>query len=274
MRLVENYLSQASALLPKNLREDVVAELRSSLEEQILDRATAEHREPDIDDEKAILKNFGHPMKVAGSFRPQQYLIGPSLFPAYLYVSKIILAVVLVINLALALIISDWGISILSLFWHLLDVVITTMVIITLVFIAIEYSGEKLNWYDNWKPDALDHGPSTPVDHQDLFTDLIAEGVLLLWWNGGLSFSNWLEFADTTLEMSAVWALLFWPVNVVLGAFFLLHAYLAVRGNWRTRTLVLECILDIAFVVLCVILLLSDSLVELSSTASAQQYHA
>ena len=60
MRLVENYLTQASQLLPKDLREDVVAELRTSLEEQVLDHATANNRAPGIDDEKAVLSEFGH----------------------------------------------------------------------------------------------------------------------------------------------------------------------------------------------------------------------
>ena len=273
MRLVENYLTQASQLLPKDLREDVVAELRTSLEEQVLDHATANNRAPGIDDEKAVLSEFGHPMKIAGSYLPQQYLIGPSLFPVYLYALKIIVIVVLAINLVMALAVSgavlDWHISVFGLFWHLLDTAITVAVIVTLVFAALEYSGEKLSWYDNWQPDAVDHGPSVPVDRQELFTNIITEGVLLLWWNDVLTFSNWLELADTGIAMSETWAVFFWPVNLVFGTFFLLHTYLAVRGNWRGQTLALECFLDIVFVGLAVSLLTSGPLVELDSTASS-----
>ncbi len=273
MRLVENYLTQASQLLPKNLREDIVAELRASLEEQVLDHAAADNRLPNVADEKAVLTDFGHPMKIAGSYLPQQYLIGPLLFPAYLYALKIILIVVLAINLVMVLavsgVVSDWNISFLGLFWHLLDTAITVVVIVTLVFVAIEYSGEKLNWYENWQPDAVDHGPSTPVNRQDLLINIITEGVGLLWWNDVLTFSNWLEFADTSVAMSAAWVPIYWPLNAVLGSFFLLHVYLAMRGNWRGKTLALECFLDIAFLGLAVTLLTGGSLVELGSTASA-----
>ena len=143
MRLVENYLTQASQLLPKNLREDIVAELRASLEEQVLDHAAADNRLPNVADEKAVLTDFGHPMKIAGSYLPQQYLIGPLLFPAYLYALKIILIVVLAINLVMVLavsgVVSDWNISFFGLFWHLLDTAITVVVIVTLVFVAIEF---------------------------------------------------------------------------------------------------------------------------------------
>lgn len=273
MRLVENYLTQASQLLPKNLREDIVAELRASLEEQVLDHAAADNRLPNVADEKAVLTDFGHPMKIAGSYLPQQYLIGPLLFPAYLYALKIILIVVLAINLVMVLavsgVVSDWNISFFGLFWHLLDTAITVVVIVTLVFVAIEYSGEKLNWYENWQPDAVDHGPSTPVNRQDLLINIITEGVGLLWWNDVLTFSNWLEFADTSVAMSQAWAAIYWPLNAVLGSFFLLHVYLAMRGNWRGKTLALECFLDIAFLGLAVTLLTGGSLVELGSTASA-----
>ncbi|MCZ6642810.1 MAG: hypothetical protein O7F71_14620, partial [Gammaproteobacteria bacterium] len=135
---------------------------------------------------------------------------------------------------------------------------------------AIEYSGDKLNWYENWKPDALDHGPSTPVDRQDLFINIITEGVLLLWWNDVLTFSNWLEIAGASVALSEVWSAIYWPLNLVLGSFFLLHAYLAVGGNWRGATLALECFLDLAFIGLAIVLLSSGSLVELDPTASTE----
>ena len=77
------------------------------------------------------------------------------------------------------------------------------------------------------------------------------------------------EIADTSVAMSAAWAVIYWPLNIVLGSYFALHAYLAVRGNWRGKTLALECLLDIAFLGLAIVLLTSGSLVELDPTATA-----
>ena len=269
MRLVENYLVQASQLLPAGVREDVLAELRASLEEQVLDRANAEGRAPEVEDEKAVLRNFGHPVKFAGSYLPQQYLIGPTLFPAYLYALKVVLIVVLAIHLALVLAVHDWGYTGFAFFFHLADTAVTIVVIVTLVFVALEYSGEKLNWYENWQPDAVDHGISLPANSSDLITNLITEGVLLLWWNNALQFPNWLEFASTNLSLSQAWAPLYWPLNVVVGSFFLLHAYLIVRGNWRAWTLALEWLLNAAFLGLIATALRGSSLVELSPGTNA-----
>ena len=82
--LLDRYLQAIGDHLPAASRADVLAELRANLQAQIDDRAEELNRpltEPEV---AAILKEHGRPILVAARYLPQQYLIGPAIFPYYL----------------------------------------------------------------------------------------------------------------------------------------------------------------------------------------------
>jgi hypothetical protein len=82
--LLERYLQAIGDHLPAATRDDVLAELRANLQAQLDDRAEELNRpltEPEV---AAILKDHGRPVVVAARYLPQQYLIGPAIFPYYL----------------------------------------------------------------------------------------------------------------------------------------------------------------------------------------------
>jgi hypothetical protein len=82
--LLERYLQAIGDHLPAATRADVLAELRANLQAQLDDRAEELNRpltEPEV---AAILKDHGRPIVVAARYLPQQYLIGPAIFPYYL----------------------------------------------------------------------------------------------------------------------------------------------------------------------------------------------
>ncbi len=82
--LLERYLQAIGEHLPAASHDDVLAELRANLQAQIDDRAEELNR-PLTDTEVAgILKEHGRPILVAARYLPQQYLIGPAIFPYYL----------------------------------------------------------------------------------------------------------------------------------------------------------------------------------------------
>jgi hypothetical protein len=64
-------------------------------------------------------------------------------------------------------------------------------------------------------------------------TNVITEGVFLLWWNHAFEAQNWLpEFGDGfPLALSPAWDIFFWPLNVIVGIAFFLHAYALIRGG-------------------------------------------
>jgi len=82
--LLARYLQAIGDHLPAASRDDVLAELRANLQAQMDDRAEELNR-PLTDAEVAgVLRDHGRPIVVAARYLPQQYLIGPAIFPYYL----------------------------------------------------------------------------------------------------------------------------------------------------------------------------------------------
>jgi hypothetical protein len=99
MKLVELYLNQVGEHLPEKMRKDVLAEMRSLIEDTLEGRAETSGRSPE--DENLVvevLKEFGSPQKMAASYLPQRYLIGPRLFPTFWMVIKIVLGILLIVS--------------------------------------------------------------------------------------------------------------------------------------------------------------------------------
>src|SRR4051812_24135793 len=89
MELLDRYLQAVRKYLPLRRQDDIIAELRANMESQIEDRESELDRpltQGEFDD---FLRKMGHPMVVASRYQPQQYLIGPTIFPMYLYVLRI-----------------------------------------------------------------------------------------------------------------------------------------------------------------------------------------
>jgi hypothetical protein len=91
--LFDLYVSEVGKNLPSKKRSDIETELRSSLQDMLEDRKqNSEHR----DEEEMmveVLTEMGPPEKVAASYLPERFLIGPRLFPSYKMVLQIVLAV-------------------------------------------------------------------------------------------------------------------------------------------------------------------------------------
>ncbi len=99
MNLIDTYVSEVGRRLPSKNRSDIEAEIRSILEDMLEERSRKEGRP--IDDGMAfdVLKEYGDPEKVAASYLPERYLIGPSLYPIFLTLAKIILIISLMVVL-------------------------------------------------------------------------------------------------------------------------------------------------------------------------------
>ena len=83
MELVDRYLHAVKFWLPRKQKDDIIAELSEDLRSQIEEKESEiGHKLTDAEVEP-ILKRCGNPMAVAGRYVPQQWLIGPTLFPIY-----------------------------------------------------------------------------------------------------------------------------------------------------------------------------------------------
>jgi len=114
MNLIERYVHEVGTHLPAKLRSDIEAELQSS----ILDILEEKRRDGQTVTDATVLqvlKELGNPAKVAASYRPPDYLIGPELYPIFikalklgLFVVSAIALVVLAVRIAIGDV-TSWG---------------------------------------------------------------------------------------------------------------------------------------------------------------------
>ncbi len=99
MEILDRYVNEVGKHLPRKSRADIMSELHSTLSDMLEDRSQKEVRPVDQDMELDLLRSYGSPEKVAASYLPERYLIGPQMFPFFTFVVKIVLIVLGVLAL-------------------------------------------------------------------------------------------------------------------------------------------------------------------------------
>lgn len=269
MEIVDSFVHDVAHYLPKEQRESITADLQASIYEELEARADAEDRAPTEEDAIAVLRGFGHPLKVAGQYLPERYLIGPNLYPVYFATLRVFMTVAIVGFVIAGLVLgffSDWKIGPISFFWSSLEIIIWVAVIVTGVFIAVEFGGQKFNWYESWDPrDSVN--TVGVIDRGDVITNLLSEGFFLLWWNDVIVLQNFLPDGAFALQLADIWGTYFWHLNVLFAAAFLLHGYVLARGVWKHKMIIAETVLFSAMVGLGLVLATADTLVIVETTA-------
>ena len=90
MDLLDRYLQAVKKHLPWKRQDDILAELKANLESQLEDKEAELGRPLTQGEAEDWLREFGPPMQVAMRYQPQQYLIGPSVFPLYWFVLRLV----------------------------------------------------------------------------------------------------------------------------------------------------------------------------------------
>src|SRR4051812_36607085 len=102
MDLLDRYLGAVSALLPHDQREDIIAEPRDILLDRFEEKESALGRPLTEAEREAELKAYGPPVAVAGRYDKHQQLIGPRIYPYYVFALKGGLLVAAIASVALA----------------------------------------------------------------------------------------------------------------------------------------------------------------------------
>jgi hypothetical protein len=98
MSLIDRYIAEVGKrLLLLKGRKDIENELRSTLEDMLEDRARKAGRPADDATAIELLKEYGSPGKVASTYNPQPYVIGPRMFPFFVMVLRIVLTVLTIV---------------------------------------------------------------------------------------------------------------------------------------------------------------------------------
>jgi len=99
MEMLERYLASVAQKLPQKMRGDVAAEIRSTLEDMLEDRSLKTGAPPDEAMLTEALREYGSPARVAATYLPARYLVGPQLYPVFSLVLKIVLTILTILAL-------------------------------------------------------------------------------------------------------------------------------------------------------------------------------
>jgi len=251
MRLIDRYLAAVAAQLPAAGRDDVVAELRDDIMSRVEARQEALGRDLTEDEVEAILREVGHPLVVAARFGSgPQHLVGPELFPWWMFGVKVGLIVLVGITIFAVVIKAlsgqDVGQAVGQGFASLFSGAMTLIGVATAAAYIIERQAEKPSFITNWRVQdlgffevvrldaesfnsALGSGAGAPESIRKSKTmspvaravsSAVAFTVLTAWWIGairfgGLPMDEWVvEIAgvDYSEAVRSTVAMIFWPV--------------------------------------------------------------
>ncbi|MGD0902247.1 MAG: hypothetical protein ABR924_04815 [Terracidiphilus sp.] len=167
MELLDRYLEAVRKHLPWERQDDIIAELKANLEAQLEDKEAELGRPLTAGEAEDWLKQIGQPMQVAARYKPQQYLIGPAIFPTYWFVLRlaafwVTVAYSIGVAVQIAVRTPSWT-AVLEGVLRVPEVLLTTAASVTLIFAVIEFLATRYpgRWAlpvapsADWTPSAL-----------------------------------------------------------------------------------------------------------------------
>jgi hypothetical protein len=234
MELLDRYLQAIEFWLPKRQRQDIIAELSEDLRSQIEEKEAELGRKLEDAEVEAILKRCGSPLEVASRYRPQQYLIGPTLFPIYRFVLGVLVLGCMVPRFLiwLGFLIADPAHSSYLHMENLGATVLYFAFFTTLAFAIIERSGVKLQGLDTWSPRKLPplRDPNRISRFGSLF-EIAAAVIFSVWFVDIFWPRSVVDFYGVQVGLAPVWRIFFWSflilpaVNIAIAGMNLLRPY-------------------------------------------------
>ena len=280
MDLMDKYIAEVGKYLPRKNRADIEAEIRSTLED-MLDERTMTDGPADEATVMALLKEYGSPREVAATYKPQQYLIGPRLFPIFETILRIVLIVVAsasLIGLAVSLVktnltgpefVSELGQWILN----LVSGLIAAFGNIALVFAIMERTqlGDKFEKeFKEWNPQELKEEPGPDqidlADHIAAIIFTVLGLVVLNIYPNILSirYSSGGEWVTIPIVTKAFFHYLPW-INIMGLVQIVFNGYMLSQRDWTPVTRAFGIIVDVAGMVLAVTILRTPGILGINA---------
>jgi len=250
MDMVERYLEAVAAQLSADERDDIVAELRDLILSRIEAKEETLGRALTDDEKEAILKEIGHPLVVAARYRKgPDSLIGPELFPYWLYGVKAGLLVLLAVH-GISLFVSviggmnDGGREIGQAFHGFFGAGLTLIGALTLAGAVMEHYDIKPKWLTTWRVKDLGafqlsdpsqwgaaangvregRGKWTPRVRRgsnpgtEAAFSFLALAMFVLWWIGLIHFPGLAAMqvngGQASVTAAPIWTTLFTPILI------------------------------------------------------------
>jgi hypothetical protein len=257
MELLDRYLQAVKKFLPSRRQDDIIAELRANMESQLEDKEAELGRPLTATEAGDWLKQMGAPMMVAARYQPQQYLIGPAIFPIYLYVLRRVIlwafVIYAIVTAVLISFVSSNSTSVIDSVLRIPGILITVAAWVTAVFAAIEFFAVRYpekcpqiaGLSGAWSPSTLpplEKAPPTGRKPRS-FAQAVAEIVF------GLFFLGWLLLIPRQLflimgpgafywnaspfQFANAWMTFFWWAVALSVAQLVWRCVDLIRGTWQ-----------------------------------------
>jgi hypothetical protein len=260
MNLLDRYLLAVKKYLPWKRQDDILAELKGNLESQLEEKEADLGRTLTSDEMQDWVKHLGPPMVMAGRYQPQQYLIGPTIFPMYWWVMRLALLWCLVIYSVIKAVEiianSPTGSAVLNGVLGAPWVLLITAAWVTAVFAAIEFATTHslakfpadIVGHVDWSPGSLPtaeeagSGGKRPRSFAHAVTEVVFGFLALIWLLLIPSYPFLLMgpgaayLRMSPYQLATVWVPFFWCIvalNVVQLGWRLIDLVRGTRQNSR-----------------------------------------
>lgn len=284
MDLLDRYLQAVRFWLPRGQQDDVAAELGEDIRSQIEEQEGKLGRKLTELEVASVLKERGRPMLVASRYRPQQYLIGPVLFPAYRLV-MIIVALCYSVPWTLtwvSLEIFDpfyryhFGATATRVWGSFLGTILGALGAVTLIFVLLERVQPNLKFLKDWNPRDLPavRDPNR-IPRLNSSINLGVNLVFVVWWVTDMWSTTVFDRAGVRVVLAPVWKVFLWAFLLIAVANIVLAIANLARPYWTwlraSIRLLLVCAGAVAFCWICKANILAEIVVPNLSSARAAQ---
>lgn len=272
MELIDRYMNAVAQALPESRRDEITRELRANILDKL--EAIAEEQGRDVSEAEvsAVLKELGHPQKVAGSFLVGQQLVSTELFPLYkqtLHYGLILVFILALIQFGIHFL-SSGHLAIANFFFEFIGKALVMFASVTGVFYLLSNPVGGTPYFDPyqcWSPEKL-----PPVTRKWQRISACEQGVdfssnlffLLLvnytvWIPSGQLASLTIAFADSVQQWIPILSVIL-IVSLAFGLWKLVYRY------WTIPSLIVEAAINVAIAIpLLLISRLSPLVVDTSS---------
>ena len=283
MKLIDKYMLEMTNNLPSKKQADLIAEIRSLIEDTLDDRSQAAGRPVDEEMVAEVLKEFGPPEKVAASYLPERYLVGPQLFPIFILVLRIVLTVVAVVTLVgmgvniaqQELTVDAFIKALVGGFAGLMSAGFQTLGTITFIFAIIQWAQPQIRAKNKaWDPRQMkDTYPTDQVRPAEQIAQIVLTSIVLLLFNfypDAIGFYSMVDgqWVHVPILSQEFFRYLPW-LNVVWGLSILLNLLLLNRGSWTTATRWLSVGISILTIVILTAMVFGPELLVIDSNTVA-----
>lgn len=221
MKILKQYLMSIKVYLPREQRSDIINELSENLLMKMEETEVERGRPLTELEQVAILKKHGDPIVVAGRYGATQrcvtfgrQLIGPGLYPIYIWILWLHWGITFIIHTYLAISKGTLGAGgfLIGIGGFLIAASIQ-FACVTLVFVILEIYHRKSGQFWCFHLEHLQ-----PISRWQSGVGLVFWAIYSLYWSAVPHFPTLIFGATPGLELAPVWHTFYWPILLLLLA--------------------------------------------------------